>query len=89
LARTSGRFSILPASVCDIADLGEVETMKKDVYDYFIQQYEKASFRVVPGHWPDFESKEKVDRWIKMTQDMLNFSSKKYANKHVDDNDDF
>lgn len=37
-----------------------------DVFEYFKEQYEKASFRVVPGHWPDFESKEEVDRWISM-----------------------
>jgi nitrogen regulatory protein PII-like uncharacterized protein len=89
LASVCGWHIILLASVRDIDCVGEVEIMKKDVYDYFIQQYEKASFRVVPGHWPDFESKEDVDKWIKMTQDMLNFFGKKYANKHVDDNDDF
>lgn len=89
MASNGGRFYVLLASRGDTDCVGEVETMKKDVYDYFIQQYEKASFRVVPGHWPDFATKEEVDRWIKMTQDMLNFFSEKYANKHVDDNDDF
>jgi hypothetical protein len=36
----------------------------KEVEAYFIEQYKKASFRVVPGHWPEFKSKEEVDKWI-------------------------
>jgi len=38
--------------------------MTEEVGKYFMQQYNKAKFRVVPGHWPDFESKEEVDAWI-------------------------
>lgn len=35
-----------------------------EVEEYFWERYKKASFRVVPGHWPDFQSKEEVDTWI-------------------------
>lgn len=35
-----------------------------EIEEYFFRQYEKASFRVVPGHWPTFKSKEEVDRWL-------------------------
>ena len=38
--------------------------MTNEVQKYFLAKYQKASFRVVPGHWPDFESKEQVDEWI-------------------------
>lgn len=38
--------------------------MEKDIQDYFYQQYAKSTVKVVPGHWPDFQSKEDVDRWI-------------------------
>jgi len=32
-----------------------------EVAAYFYEKYEKASFRVVSGHWPDFKTKEEVD----------------------------
>jgi len=35
---------------------------------YFLEQYQKASFRVVPGHWPEFRSKKEVDKWIKASE---------------------
>mgnify|MGYP001052912890 FL=1 len=41
------------------------ESQKHDeVTAYFFERYEKASFRVVPGHWPDFQTKEEVDEYI-------------------------
>ena len=38
--------------------------MTKEVEEYFFERYEKCGFRVVPGHWPDFKSKEEVDKWF-------------------------
>lgn len=38
--------------------------MTGDIQEYFSEKYKGASFRVVPGHWPNFQSKEEVDRWI-------------------------
>lgn len=38
--------------------------MNKEIQNYFKQQYAKSSVKVVPGHWPDFQPKEEVDRWI-------------------------
>lgn len=52
--------------------------MTKEVSEYFRDKYSKASFRVVPGHWPDFKSKEEVDKWVEMTQKMVEFFSNKY-----------
>lgn len=34
------------------------------VNEYFHEQYKSADFRVVPGHWPDFKTKEEVDEWL-------------------------
>ena len=39
--------------------------MDKDIEEYFNEQYAKQSIKVVPGHHPDFESKEHIDKWIK------------------------
>jgi len=36
---------------------GGRKLMTEDVYEYFMQQYKAANFTVVPGHWPDFQSK--------------------------------
>lgn len=50
--------------------------MKKEIEEYFVLKYKDANFRVVPGHWPDFKTKEEVDEWIKdntITPDMLEF----------------
>ena len=45
------------------------ESQKHDeVTAYFFERYEKASFRVVPGHWPDFQTKEEVDEYIDATE---------------------
>lgn len=46
--------------------------MTDEVWRYFIGQYEKCSFRVVPGHWPDFKSKEDVDKWIQVSEKISN-----------------
>lgn len=54
--------------------------MNKDVYDYFLEQYEKVPFKVVPGHWPDFKSKEHVDRWISLLNTMY-----EYAENEIED----
>lgn len=44
--------------------------MTKEVEKYFKEQYQKEKWRVVPGHWPNFESKEHVDRWIKLMRSL-------------------
>jgi hypothetical protein len=63
-----------------------VKAMTKEVSDYFREQYGKASFRVVPGHWPDFATKEEVDKWLKMVQAMGDFFIDKY-NQERESND--
>lgn len=44
---------------------------KKEIEKYFFEKYEKANFRVVPGHWPDFKSKAQVDIWIQFMEDVF------------------
>lgn len=43
-----------------------------EVMEYFAEQYEKADFRVVPGHWPSFNSKEEIDDWLNVMKNMCN-----------------
>lgn len=52
-----------------------------EVFEYFKEQYEKASFRVVPGHWPDFESKEEVDRCISMHEALSTIAMREISQK--------
>lgn len=36
--------------------------------EYFYSEYQKQDIRVVPGHWPDFQTKEEIDKWIEGLQ---------------------
>ena len=48
------------------------ENQKRDeVMAYFLERYEKSIFRVVPGHWPDFKTKEEVDEYIDTTEKIM------------------
>ena len=38
--------------------------MTDEIRKYFMEKYAECSFRIVPGHWPDFKSKEEVDEWV-------------------------
>jgi hypothetical protein len=42
-----------------------------EIEEYFIEQYKKSGFRVVPGHWPEMNTKEDVDDWINIKQKVL------------------
>ena len=47
--------------------------MTDEVWQYFCEQYRKCDFRVTPGHWPDFKSKEDVDKWIQFMEKLSDF----------------
>lgn len=55
--------------------------MTKEVEDYFFEQYQKQNFQVVPGHWPDFETKKDVDDWISMMVGFGKFVEEKFGNE--------
>lgn len=40
------------------------ETPEDEIMAYFYEQYENLPVKVLPGHWPNFKSKEEVDQWI-------------------------
>ena len=42
--------------------------MTDEVWKYFRERYRTCDFRVVPHHWPDFKSKEDVDKWIQSNE---------------------
>ena len=50
--------------------------MSDEVYEYFLERYQKAKFRVVPGHCPNFKSKEHVDKWFKFVDDIMSTAFK-------------
>ena len=43
-----------------------------DVENYFVEKYNQASFKVVPGHWPSMESEKDVDDWIDSMEKLTN-----------------
>jgi hypothetical protein len=61
--------------------------MTKEIYEYFHQQYKEAEFRVVPGHWPEFQSKKEVDQWIKLGNGMKTLVNLKGKDRLPDDDD--
>lgn len=63
--------------------------MTDEVRAYFIEQYKKAPFRMLPGDLPNnFHSKEDVDSWIETFSKLRQYALK-YKGCHVEDNDDF
>ena len=46
--------------------------MTDEIKEYFIEKYKICDVKVVPGHWPDFKSKEEVNKWIKFLKSMFN-----------------
>ena len=38
--------------------------MTQEVEEYFFDRYRSCPVGVVPGLWPDFESKYRVDDWL-------------------------
>lgn len=51
--------------------------MTKEVETYFLKEYEQCPIKVVPGHWPDFKTKEEVDKWINFISDMMKYVQKR------------
>lgn len=57
----------------------------EEIYSYFLEQCKIAGVGVVPGHHPDFKSKEHVDTWIKL---MLKAFEDFFDDEEEDDEDD-
>ncbi len=63
--------------------------MTDEIYEYFVQQYEKAPFRMLTHEIPnDFTSKEDVDLWIETFTKVSQYALKNRGH-HVEDDDDF
>jgi hypothetical protein len=45
--------------------------MTNELKKYFFEQCKKNDIKVVPGHWPDFKTKEDVDKWINLMTSMF------------------
>lgn len=62
--------------------------MDKEVKAYFEEQYAKSKVTVVPGHWPDFESKEAVDNWIAFQEIVASNFKTYFSPDFVDEDED-
>lgn len=60
---------------------GRIFKVAPEIEGYFIEQYEKAGFTIVPGHWPDMKTKEDVDRWVSVIKKALDFAWKPKEDK--------
>ncbi|MFW3588066.1 hypothetical protein [Vagococcus fluvialis] len=54
------------------------------IREYFLEQYEKQDWKVVPGHWPTMETKEDVDNWITSQNELMETIRKTYIEKNID-----
>lgn len=54
---------------------------REEARKYFFEEYQKQDFRVFPGHWPDFASKEEVDKWIDMQNKMMEAAKEFFNDK--------
>lgn len=46
--------------------------MTDEVKEYFEKKYNEASFMIVPGHNPNFKTKDEVDKWFELMESMVN-----------------
>lgn len=52
--------------------MGKYDSMSPELKAYAEEKIRESGVRMVPGHYPVFESKDHVDAWIKMTKYALN-----------------
>lgn len=45
--------------------------MDASLVKYFNQKMKTASFGIVPGHHPDFKTKEEIDTWVEKMEKMM------------------
>ena len=48
--------------------MGRYDSMSQELRDYANEKIKESGIVMVPGHYPVFESKEHVDKWIEMMQ---------------------
>lgn len=60
--------------------------MREEAKLYFIEEYPKQDFRAMNGQWPDFATKEEVDKWIEFNKSILEASHELF--EEVDQDED-
>lgn len=50
--------------------------MSQELKDYANKRIKESGIRMVPGHYPVFDSKEHVDEWIEMMQELIRRAGK-------------
>ncbi len=48
--------------------MSKYDSMPQELKDYANKRIEESGIVMVPGHYPVFESKEHVDKWIEINQ---------------------
>lgn len=48
--------------------MSKYDCMSQELKDYANKRIEESGILMVPGHYPVFESKEHVDKWVEMKQ---------------------
>ena len=48
--------------------MGKYDSMSEELKEYANRRIQESGIRMVPGHYPVFESKEHVDMWIAMSK---------------------
>lgn len=48
--------------------MSKYDSMSQELKDYANKRIEESGIVMVLGHYPVFESKEQVDKWIEITQ---------------------
>lgn len=48
--------------------MSKYDSMPQELKDYANKRIKESGIVMVPGHYPVFESKEHVDKWIEMNQ---------------------
>ena len=48
--------------------MSKYDSMSQELKDYANKRLEESGIRMVPGHYPVFESKEHVDKLVEMKQ---------------------
>lgn len=53
--------------------MGKYDSMSQELKDYASKRIEESGILMVAGHYPVFESKEQVDKWIELRQEAFEF----------------
>lgn len=51
--------------------------MNKELFSYFKRKIYNSSVGIIVGKYPDFQSKENIDRWIEQLETKIKYGNRK------------